>query len=160
MTSEEGTSKEEELSPEVQLLEARDKHMRLYAEFDNYRKRTNREKADLIKSAGESLMKELLPVIDDFERAKKAAEQAEDKGQAYEEGFNIVFERLMKTLEKKGLKAVENPTSHPLDVDKHEAITQIPAPEESLKGKVIDHIEKGYYLNDKIIRFAKVVTGA
>ena len=134
--------------------------MRLYAEFDNYRKRTNREKADLIKNAGEGLMKELLPVIDDFERAKKAAEQAEDKGKAYQEGFDIVFNRLMKTLEKRGLKAIEDPTGQPLDVDKHEAITQIPAPDESLKGKVIDQIEKGYYLNDKIIRFAKVVTGS
>lgn len=149
-----------ELSLDIQLLEARDKHMRLYAEFDNYRKRTNREKADLIKNAGEGLMKDLLPVIDDFERAKKAADQAEDKGKAYQEGFDIVFGRLMKVLEKKGLKEIENPTGQPLDVDKHEAITQIPAPDESLKGKVIDQIEKGYYLNDKIIRFAKVVTGA
>ena len=150
-------SKEEKLQLEVDEL--KDKYLRLYSEFENYRRRTSKEKIDLIKTASEELMREFLPVIDDFERAFKASENEED-GAKVREGNQLVFHKLVKILENKGVKAMDNLIGKPFDADTQEAITQIPAPTEDLKGKVIDVVENGYTLGDKVIRFAKVVTGA
>jgi molecular chaperone GrpE len=156
----ENTEEGKALNYETEFIEMRDKYTRLYAEFDNYRKRTNRERADLIKTATEELMKELLPVLDDFERAEKSVQNSNDnKAQVAEEALLILHKRLKSTLEKKGLKPMENSIGKNLDADLHEAITQVPAPDESLKDKIIDEIEKGYYLHDKIIRFARVIVG-
>ncbi|MFD2202391.1 nucleotide exchange factor GrpE [Shivajiella indica] len=150
-------SKEEKLSQEVDEL--KDKYLRLYSEFENYRRRTSKERIELIRTASEELMKEILPVIDDFERAFKASEKEED-GAKVREGNQLVFHKLVKVLENKGVKVMENLIGKPFDADTQEAITQIPAPTEDLKGKVIDVVENGYTLGDKVIRFAKVVTGA
>lgn len=150
-------SKEEKLQLEVDEL--KDKYLRLYSEFENYRRRTSKEKIDLIKTASEELMREILPVIDDFERAFKASENEED-GAKVREGNQLVFHKLVKILENKGVKAMDNLIGKPFDADTQEAITQIPAPTEDLKGKVIDVVENGYTLGDKVIRFAKVVIGA
>jgi molecular chaperone GrpE len=150
-------SKEEKLQLEVDEL--KDKYLRLYSEFENYRRRTSKEKIDLIKTASEELMREILPIIDDFERAFKASENEED-GAKVREGNQLVFHKLVKILENKGVKVMDNLIGKPFDADTQEAITQIPAPTEDLKGKVIDVVENGYTLGDKVIRFAKVVTGA
>lgn len=149
-------SKEEKLQQEVEDL--KDKYLRLYSEFENYRRRTSKERIELIKTASEDLIKEILPILDDFERAFKASEKEEDASKV-REGHELVFHKLVKTLENKGVKVMENLIGHPFDADTQEAITQIPAPNEELKGKVIDVVEKGYTLGDKVIRFAKVVTG-
>jgi len=149
-------SKEEKLQMEVEDL--KDKYLRLYSEFENYRRRTSKERIDLIKTASEDLIKEILPIIDDFERAFKASEK-EDVGAKVREGNILVFHKLVKTLENKGVKVMENLIGNPFDADTQEAITQIPAPTEDMKGKVIDVVENGYTLGDKVIRFAKVVTG-
>jgi molecular chaperone GrpE len=150
-------SKEEKLQLEVDEL--KDKYLRLYSEFENYRRRTSKEKIDLIKTASEELMRDILPVIDDFERAFKASENEED-GAKVREGNQLVFHKLVKILENKGVKVMDNLIGKPFDADTQEAITQIPSPTEDLKGKVIDVVENGYTLGDKVIRFAKVVTGA
>lgn len=144
---------------EAQLQESKDKYMRLYAEFDNFRRRTNKEKGELIKNAGADLMQTLLPILDDFERANKSMAESKDI-EAVKEGLKLVHEKLVKTLEGKGLKVMESSIGKSFDLDLHESITQIPAPNEDMKGKVVDEIEKGYYLNDKILRFAKVVVGS
>lgn len=149
-------SKEEKLQLEVEDL--KDKYLRLYSEFENYRRRTSKERLDLIKTASEDLIKEILPIIDDFERAFKASEKEEDVSKV-REGHELVFHKLVKTLENKGVKVMDNLIGNPFDADTQEAITQIPAPTEDMKGKVIDVVEKGYTLGDKVIRFAKVVTG-
>jgi molecular chaperone GrpE len=150
-------SKEEKLQQEVDEL--KDKYLRLYSEFENYRRRTSKERIDLIKTASEELMREILPVIDDFERAFKASENEEDAVKV-REGNQLVFHKLVKILESKGVKVMDDLIGKPFDADTQEAITQIPAPNEDMKGKVIDVVEKGYTLGDKVIRFAKVVTGA
>ena len=129
------------------LAELNDKYLRLYSEYENYRKRTNQEKADLLINGSREMMKAILPVIDDFERALAATE---------DEGVQLIYNKMMKILEQKGLKAMEV-KGEKFDESLHEAITQIPAPEESQKGLVMDVIEKGYYLNDKVLRYAKVV---
>lgn len=136
----------------------KDKYIRLYAEFENFRQRTSKEKLALIGTATEGLMTELLPVIDDFERSLKAMEQATDVA-SLKEGVELVFHKLVKTLNNKGLKPMES-IGKPFDADSHEAITQIPAPDPSQKGLVLDEVEKGYQLQDKTIRYAKVVIGA
>jgi len=141
-----------------EVAELKEKYLRLYSEFDNFRKRTTKEKLDLIKTANEEVIKALLPTLDDFERALKAIGDDEHLKSA-KEGIEIVNNKLLKTLESKGLKAMVS-IGENFDVELHEAITQIPAPSEELKGKVIDEVEKGYFLNEKVIRFAKVVTGA
>ncbi|MEY3398718.1 MAG: hypothetical protein RL220_1312, partial [Bacteroidota bacterium] len=135
----------------------KDKYMRLYAEFDNFRKRSSRERAEFAQFASADLMKDLLPVVDDFERAMAASEKAEDFA-AVREGFALIHHKFLRTLEQKGLKHIES-NHKPFDVDFHEAITKIPAPSDELKGKVIDTVEKGYSLHDRVIRFAKVVIG-
>jgi molecular chaperone GrpE len=150
-------SKEEKLQQEVDEL--KDKYLRLYSEFENYRRRTSKERIDLIKTASEELMREILPVIDDFERAFKASENEKDAVKV-REGNQLVFHKLVKILESKGVKVMDNLIGKPFDADTQEAITQIPAPNEDMKGKVIDVVENGYTLGDKVIRFAKVVTGA
>lgn len=150
--------REEELaSLKRQLEEYKDKHLRLYADFDNFKKRNAKERLELILTASKDVIKELLPVIDDFERALKAAETASDVA-AVKEGMSLIYHKLIRNLEGKGLKAIEA-KGNDFNVELHEAITEIPAPAPEMAGKVIDEVEKGYYLNDKIIRFAKVVVG-
>lgn len=141
----------------AELAEMKDKYVRLVAEFDNARRRNAKERVELISTAGKDLVTDLLPVMDDILRAQKAFVGAEDLKQVIE-GVELVFHKFIKTLESKGLKPLES-IGKDFDVEVHEAITQIPAPTPNLKGKVVDEIEKGYYLNDKLIRFAKVVTG-
>lgn len=143
-----------------EVAEFKDKYLRLYSEFENFRRRTSKEKLELAKSASEDVMVALLPVIDDFERSQKAMEGETTDLNSIKEGVNLIYDKFTKVLEKKGLRAMEVSPGTDFDAELHEAITQIPAPEEKLKGKVIDVIEKGYYLGDKIVRFAKVVTGA
>jgi molecular chaperone GrpE len=142
---------------ENQIAELKDKHLRLFSEFDNYRKRTSKERVELFKTAHADLMLELLPVLDDFDRAMKSFEDAKDI-EAVKEGVKLIHSKLQNTLEKKGLKNMDA-QGKDFDTDFHEAITEIPAPTEDLKSKVVDVVEKGYTLNDKVIRFAKVVVG-
>ncbi|MFW0717334.1 nucleotide exchange factor GrpE [Pedobacter sp. N23S346] len=147
---------EEKLQAEVQQLN--DKYLRLYAEFDNYKRRTQKERVELLQTAGKDVIVSLLPVLDDFDRALKAMETAADVAPV-KEGILLVSTKLKNTLSQKGLKDVES-INAPFNTDFHEAITNIPAPTADLKGKVIDEVEKGYTLNDNVIRFAKVVVGA
>ena len=132
----------------------RDKYLRLYAEFDNFRKRTMRERADLVRSAGRDLTEALLPVLDDFERAAAAEQDPEQ----VREGYQLIDQKMRGILEARGLQRMEAKGSE-FDTDLHEAITQIPAPAEDLKGKVVDVVEPGYKLHDSVLRFAKVVVG-
>lgn len=137
-----------------ELAEFKDKYLRLYSEFDNFRKRTSKEKLDLIHNANEQLLVSLLPIVDDFERASKAAEENTDV-----EGYKLIQDKFTKSMEKYGVKTMKVETGSDFDPDFHEAITQIPAPDEKLKGKVVDVVEKGFLLNEKVIRYAKVVVG-
>ena len=146
-------------APEAQSEEEeawRDKYLRLYAEFDNFRKRTMRERADLVRSAGRDLSEAMLPVLDDFERAAEAAE-SQDLDQL-REGYQLIGQKMRGVLETRGVKRIEAKGAD-FDTDLHEAITQIPAPTEDLKGKVVDVVEPGYKLHDSVLRFAKVVVG-
>ncbi|WP_432712924.1 nucleotide exchange factor GrpE [Pedobacter sp.] len=147
---------EEKLQEEVTALN--DKYLRLFAEFDNYKRRTQKERVELLQTAGKDVIISLLTVLDDFDRAQKAMENTTDVA-AVKEGINLVHQKLKGLLVQKGLKEMET-VNTPFDTDLHEAITKIPAPSEDLKGKVIDVLEKGYTLNDKVIRFAKVVVGS
>jgi len=137
--------------------ELKDKYLRLYADFDNYKKRTAKEKMELFDTAGKDIVSAVLPTIDDFERANKALENSDDVA-ALKEGMQLVYLKLLKTLESKGVKAMESNGAE-FNADLHEAITEIPAPSDAMKGKVIDTVEKGYYINEKILRYAKVVVG-
>ena len=139
------------------LKEQKNKYIRLYAEFDNFRRRTAKEKLDLIQTAGKDVISSLLDILDDCDRAEKQMQQTDDAEQL-KEGALLIFNKLRNTLQARGLKAMVS-LEKDFDVELHEAITEIPAPDPSLKGKVIDEVQKGYYLNDKIIRFAKVVIG-
>jgi molecular chaperone GrpE len=139
------------------LGEAKDKYIRLYSEFDNFRKRTAKEKLEMVQSANEHLLKTLLPVVDDFERAEKSFRERDDKEL---EGFFLIYNKFKKVLEQTGVKVMELGPGSEFNADLHEAITQIPAPDEKLKGKIVDVIEKGYLINEKVIRFAKVVVGS
>lgn len=136
--------------------EWRDKYLRLYAEFDNFRKRTMRERGDLVRSAGRDLIEAMLPVLDDFERAAAAGE-GEDSEQA-REGYRLIGQKMRGILEAKGLQRMEAKGAA-FDTDLHEAITQIPSPSPEMKGKVVDVVEPGYKLHDSVLRFAKVVVG-
>jgi molecular chaperone GrpE len=149
-------SKEEEL--EVQVKEATDKYLRLYSEFDNFRKRTQKEKIELYKTAGEGIISAILPVLDDLDRAEKANEEVDD-AQAIKDGIKLIQDKITNILKTKGLEAVPSPIGEDFNVEFHEAITQIPAPSKKEKGKVLDVVEKGYELNGKVIRFSKVVIG-
>ncbi len=134
-----------------------DKNLRLMAEFDNYRKRTLKEKSDIIKSAGEHIFVDMLPLIDDFERAKAAMETTDDVA-AIKEGIDLIYNKFVNFLNQKGVKVIDTDNAE-FNVEFHEAITTIPAPTEEQKGKIIDCVTKGYTLNDKVIRFSKVVVG-
>ncbi len=140
-----------------EMAALKDKHLRLQAEFDNYRKRTLSEKVELIKSAGEGVLVKLLPVIDDFDRAMESFKTTENVD-SMKEGMELISNKLQMFLKQNGLKEIDA-KEQIFDTDKHEALTKIPAPTEELKGKVVDVIEKGYELNEKVIRFAKVVIG-
>ena len=144
-------------SLENQLAEYKDKYLRLSAEFDNYRKRTLKEKIDLTKTASEEIIKKLLPVVDDFERGLVSMETAKDI-KAVKDGVNLIYNKLTDLLKQQGVKSIDA-LENDFDMEIHEAVTKIPAPKEELKGKVVDVIEKGYYLHEKIIRFPKVVIG-
>ena len=141
----------QELTIEDKFAELNDKHLRLFAEFENFKKRTAKERMDLYKTAGESVLTALLTVLDDFERSIKANQKQED------EGVVLIYNKLKSILETKGLKAMEDPIGQELNTDYHEAITNLPAPSDDMKGKIIDVVEKGYFLNEKVIRYAKVV---
>lgn len=151
------SSKEQIKELETQLGEAKDKYLRLFAEFDNYKKRTLKEKLELMRTASQDVLNKMLPVLDDFDRAKKSADD-DSSSEQFSDGVKLVYEKIHSTLSAQGLKAMES-TGEDFDPELHEAITEIPAPNEDMKGKVIDTIEKGYYLNEKIIRYAKVVVG-
>jgi molecular chaperone GrpE len=135
-----------------------DQFLRLHAEFDNYRKRTLKEKMELTKTAGESIFINILPVVDDFERALQAIEKVGDEAGHAKEGIQLIYKRFTDYLKQNGIAEIEA-VGKDFDTDLHEALTKIPAPSEELKGKVVDVIQKGYMLNDKVIRFAKVVIG-
>ncbi len=143
---------------EAEITELKNKYLRLYADFENFRRRTAKEKLELISSANEELMKAVLPVVDDFERAMASFETTTDIA-PLKEGVGLIFNKFSKTLESKGLKPMTS-KGEVFDADLHESITQFPAPSEDLKGKVIDEVEKGYFLNEKVIRYAKVVVGS
>lgn len=145
----------EELGKKLQDIN--DKYLRLTAEFDNYRKRTLKEKMELTKSAGEKILVNVLPVMDNFERALQSMDQASDI-EAVKEGVNLIYSNFKEFISQNGVKEIEA-VNKDFDTDIHEAITKIPAPNEDLKGKVVDCVEKGYLLNEKVIRFAKVVVG-
>ena len=156
LTHEEQLEKELEDAQAV-IEEQTDKYLRLSAEFDNYRKRTMKEKAELILNGGEKSISSILPVIDDFERAIKTMETAKDV-KAVKEGVELIYNKFMATLAQNGVKVIET-KDQPLDTDYHEAIAVIPAPSEEQKGKILDCVQTGYTLNDKVIRHAKVVVG-
>jgi len=142
---------------EAELLELKDKHVRLQAEFDNYRKRTLKERMELLKSAGESVLIGILPVIDDFDRAMQTIDTVEDESHL-KDGMKLIFNKFQEFLKQNGVKEIAA-KEQDFDTDLHEAITKFPAPSEELKGKIVDVIQKGYYLNDKVIRHSKVVIG-
>jgi molecular chaperone GrpE len=160
--SEEEAAEEVELSPEektkAELAEAKDKYLRLYSEFDNFRRRTAKEKLDMLQTAGERIMVALLPVIDDFNRAEKSLES--DDAEAIAEGIKLIADKFNKTLTGEGLKKMDTEPGTDFDTELHDAVTQIPAPSKKLKGKIVDTIENGYYLGEKVIRHAKVVIGS
>ena len=136
-----------------------DDYIRLFAEFDNYRKRTLKEKSELIKSAGENILTNILPLIDDFERALKAIETHEDENiKTLKEGVELIYSKFVSFLNQNGVKEIEA-EGKDFDTEFHEAVTTLPAPSEEMKGKVIESIQKGYTLHDKVIRFSKVVIG-
>ena len=150
-------SESEEVVPKEQYDKLNEKFVRLAAEFDNYRKRTARERVDLMQTAAKDTISELLPILDDFDRAKKLADD-ESSDENFSEGVQLVYQKLHSTLQKRGLKVMES-DGEEFDAELHEALTEIPAPSEDLKGKVVETVEKGYILKDKIIRHAKVVVG-
>ena len=156
MTHEEELEKELETAQET-IEEQKDKYLRLSAEFDNYRKRTMKEKAELILNGGEKSLSSILPVVDDFERAIKTMETATDV-QAVKEGVELIYNKFMATLAQNGVKVIET-KDQPLNTDYHEAIAVIPAPSEAQKGKILDCVQTGYTLNDKVLGHAKVVVG-
>ncbi|NNE26819.1 MAG: nucleotide exchange factor GrpE [Saprospiraceae bacterium] len=142
---------------QIELGEAKDKYLRLFAEFENFKKRNTKERLELIKTAAQDTLNAILPVLDDFDRAKKSAED-ENTEEVFPEGVELVYQKIYSVLKGRGLQAMET-TGETFDPEVHEAITEIPAPTQEMKGKIIDTVEKGYYLNDKIIRFPKVVVG-
>ncbi len=156
-TLEEAVSDQDNVETDKELSELKDKYLRLLAEFDNYKKRTMKERLELIRNASAEMLVSLLPVLDDFDRAKKVAE-ADDSKELFSDGVQLVYNKLYQTLQSKGLKSMDLEGVE-FNPELHEAITKIPAPKDDMRGKVLDVIEKGYYLNDKIIRHAKVVVG-
>lgn len=147
---------EERLQEELKA--EKDKFLRLFAEFENYKRRTAKERIELFKTASEDVMVSLLPVLDDFERALTHIEE-DKEAEELRKGVLLIYQKMLSTLEQKGLSQIKVEQGDTFDADQHEAVTQIPAPSEDLKGKIIDVIEKGYALGEKIIRFPKVVIG-
>jgi molecular chaperone GrpE len=156
-TAKESVPNEELDKVKEELAGSKDKYLRLYSEFENFRRRTAKEKLDMVQSANEQLIKSLVPVADDFERAEKSLKEKSDQDT---EGFTLIQNKFKKVLELYGVKVMDVKSGSDFNPDIHEAITQLPAPDPSLKGKVIDVVEKGYLLNEKVIRFAKVVVGS
>ena len=156
------TQEKETKTPEEQLQDQlaaeKDKFMRLFAEFENYKKRTNKERIELFKTEGQDVMTAMLPVLDDFERALMHIEE-DKEAEELRKGVLLIYNKLVTTLEQKGLSKIEVKQGDTFNADDHEAVTQIPAPSDDLKGKIIDVIENGYKLGDKVIRFPKVVIG-
>lgn len=142
---------------EIEIKELNDKYLRLYSEFDNFRRRTQKEKLDLYKNAGEDIFKNLLPVMDDFERAQKSMEDSQDY-ESLKTGVDLIYNKLLTVFKSNGVEPMDA-IEKEFDSEVHEAVTQIPAPHKKLKGKIIDVVEKGYTLNEKVIRYAKVVVG-
>lgn len=142
---------------EASLEKEKKEYLFLMAEFDNFRKRTIKEKSELIKNAAEAVLKGLLPIVDDFERGLKATENVEDPD-AVRDGMELIYQKLVKYLEKNGVKAID-PEDREFDTNRHEAISAVPVQDEAQKGKILDTVEKGYMLNDKVLRHAKVVVG-
>lgn len=151
----EATSEKEELKADLE--KEKDKFLRLFAEFENYKRRTSKERVELFKTAGQDVITSLLPVLDDFDRALSEIGKAEDKNLL--KGVELIHNKLKESLRAKGLEEMEIKEGDNFDADLHEAITQIPAPSDNLKGKIVDVVEKGYKLGDRIIRYPKVVTG-
>jgi len=151
-------TKKEEPTTEELIQAEKDKFLRLFAEFENYKKRTSKERIELFKTAGQELMTSLLPIVDDFERALNHIEESPET-EELRKGVSLIHQKFYNTLEQKGLTKIDVNAGDIFDAELHEAITQIPAPTEDLKGKVIDCLEKGYKLGDKIIRYPKVVIG-
>ncbi|MCH2032583.1 MAG: nucleotide exchange factor GrpE [Tenacibaculum sp.] len=149
-------SKKDEPTTEELIQVEKDRYLRLFAEFENYKKRTTKERIELFKTANQELMTVLLPILDDFERALTHIED-DKEAEELRKGVLLIYQKLLKTLEQKGLASIEVNQGDVFDADTHEAITQIPAPSDDLKGKIIDCVEKGYKLGDKIIRHPKVV---
>ena len=156
--AEEKAEEKKELTSEEKLKVSEDKFLRLFSEFENFRRRTQKEKANLITGASVDAYKIMLPILDDFDRAKETIDNAEDI-KSLKEGINLILDKFTKSLVTNGLE-VMNVVEQEFNADEHEAITNIPAPTEALKGKIIDVVEKGYKLNGKVIRFPKVVVGA
>lgn len=140
---------------EAQVEKEKKEYLFLMADFDNFRKRTLREKSELIRNGGESVLKGLLPIMDDFERAIKASETSDDS-EAMKEGMNLIYQKLQKFLQQNGVKEMD-PADDTFDTEKHEAISVVPVPDEDKKGKILDTVQKGYTINDKVLRHAKVV---
>jgi len=151
------TEENEMVKLKAEVQEQKDKYLRLFAEFDNFKRRTAKERIELAQTAGKEVITSMLDVLDDCDRAEKQMQTTTDIAQI-KEGVQLVFNKLRTTLQNKGLKSMESINTE-FDVEKHEAITEIPAPTPDLKGKVVDEVTKGYYLNDKLIRFAKVIVG-
>lgn len=152
------THTEEQLEKaELELIELKDRHIRLQAEFDNYRKRTLKERMELLKTGNESLLISILPVIDDFDRAMQTLDIDEDESHV-KSGVKLIYSKFQEFLKQNGVKEIEA-KEQDFNTDLHEAITKIPAPTDELKGKIVDVVQKGYYLNDKVIRFSKVIIG-
>ena len=143
---------------QIELKQEKDKFLRLFAEFENYKRRTSKERIELFSTASEDVMKTLLPILDDFERALTHIEE-DNEAEELRKGVLLIYQKLSKNLEQKGLTVVNVEKGDAFNADDHEAITQIPAPSDDLKGKIIDVIEKGYKLGEKVIRFPKVVIG-
>jgi molecular chaperone GrpE len=140
------------------LAAEKEKYLRLYSDFENFKKRTARERIEFLSLAGKDIILGMLPVLDDLERALKASEKLTDEAKSSLEGFQLIYKKMLTELESKGLKPMDA-VGQKFDVELHEAITKIPAPLEGLKGKVVEEIEKGYLMNEKVIRFAKVIIG-
>lgn len=151
------TDEDELAKYKADLEKEKDKFLRLFAEFENYKRRTSKERIELFKTAGQEVMQAMLPVLDDFDRAMVEIEKAKDKN--LQKGVELISNKLRETLKTKGLKQMEVQAGDAFDADVHEAITQIPAPQEDLKGKIVDVVEKGYELGERIIRYPKVVVG-
>lgn len=156
-SSEENIQGNELLKLQAELAEQKEKFIRLYSEFENFRRRTAKEKLEMIQFANEQLLKNLVPIVDDFERAEKSFKDKNDKEL---EGFFLIYNKFKKTLDQAGIKVMDVKAGSDFNADLHDAITQIPVEDENLKGKVVDVVENGYLLNDKVIRHAKVVVGS